>query len=212
MRRGGKFVSLERPPEMRGAAGRSRWPWLLRGVLALVQALALTACGGGGGGGGPTGPPPPTSAIVFPPAAGGSGIQLASGPGSQGVTLALDVRTTGIHDLYGVAFHLTYPTAVLRFTGAVEGGVLNGSGGTPTSIQAVEAPAGNLVVGLTRLGPVPGTSAAGILMTLQFTGIASGSGALAFADVLATDSAGNPITGLIWAAGTVQTTIVAGAR
>jgi hypothetical protein len=188
---------------------------VLRGslaVVAVVAALALASCGGGGGGGGPTGPPPPTSGIVFTPAAGSSGIQLASGAGSQGTTLALDVRTTGIHDLYGVAFHLTYPTAVLRFTGATEGGVLNGSGGTPTSFQVVEAPAGNLVIGLTRLGPVPGTSAAGTLMTLQFTGIASGTGTLAFTNVLATDSSGNPVPGLTWAAGTVQATIVAGAR
>jgi hypothetical protein len=199
---------------VRGRARRSRRAWAVRGLLVLLQllqALLLTSCGGGGGGG-PTAPPPPTSTIVFTAAGSGSGIQLASGAGSQGTTLTLDVRTTGIHDLYGVAFHLTYPTAVLRYTGATEGGVLSGSGGSPTSFQVAEAPVGNLVVGLTRLGPVPGTSAAGILMTLQFTGIASGNGALAFTNVLATDSSGNPVPGLTWAAGTVQATITSGAR
>jgi hypothetical protein len=187
---------------------------LARRALAaagLTAGLLGASCGGGGGGG-PTGPPPPVSSIVFTPAAGGSGIQLASGAGSQGTTLQLEVRTTGIHDLYGVAFQLTYPAAALHFVGETEGSVLNAGGTAATSFQVVESPTGNLVAGLSRLGPIAGTSGAGALMTLQFVGVASGSGTLAFSHVLAADSSGNPIPGLTWAAGSVQVTVVAGAR
>jgi hypothetical protein len=189
---------------------RGTWRCL---VAVAVAALAAVACGGGGGGGGtgPTGPPPPTSSIVFTPTGGGNPL-LASGTGTQGTTLSIEVRTNGIQDLYGLAFHLSYPAAALRFVGATEGGVLNSSGTVQTSFQVVDSPVGNLVIGLTRLGNVPGTAATGTLMTLQFTGVASGTGSLVFSSNQANDSQGNVIQGLTWSAGTVQVTIVPGSR
>jgi hypothetical protein len=191
-----------------------RRPTVLLGLGAAalaVIATAVAACGGGGGGSGPTGPPPPTSTIVFTPAGGGN-VLLASGSGTQGTTLSIEVRTTGVQDLYGLAFHLAYPVAALRFTGHTEGSVLNAGGTVPTSFQIVDSPPGNLVVGLTRLGRVPGTAASGTLMTLQLTAAASGSGNLAFSNNVASDSLGNVISGLTWAGGSVQVTLVAGAR
>jgi hypothetical protein len=184
---------------------------LLLATLAALAALAVGSCGGGGGGGGgPTGPPPAQSSITFTPAGGGSGISLASGAATQGTTLTLDLRSSGIQDLYGVAFHLSYPSAVMHFVIATQGSVLNGGGAVGTSLQAVETSPGNLVVGLTRLGPVAGTSAAGTLLTLQFGAVATGSGTLAFSSNLAADSGGNPIAGVAWSAGAVQATIVPG--
>jgi hypothetical protein len=181
------------------------------GALA-VLAMSVAACGGGGGGGGgPTGPPPPATGIVFTPAGGGN-VLLVSGSGTQGATLSLEVRTTGVQDLYGVAFHLAYPVAALRFTGHTEGSVLNAGGTVPTSFQIVDSPPGNLVVGLTRLGTVAGTGASGTLMTLQLTAAASGTGNLAFSSNVASDSQGNSISGLTWAGGSVQVTLVPGAR
>jgi hypothetical protein len=185
---------------------------LLRAAALAVLATSVAACGGGGGGGGgPTGPPPPATTIVFT-SAGGGNVQLASGAGTQGATLALEVRTTGIQDLYGLAFHLSYPVAALRFTGATEGTVLNAAGTVPTSFQIVDSPPGNLVVGLTRLGRVSGTAASGTLLTVQLTAAASGSGNLAFSSNVASDSGGNVISGLGWAGGSVQVTLVPGAR
>jgi hypothetical protein len=180
-------------------------------ALATVIALAAVACGGGGGGTGPTGPPPPTSSIVFTPTGGGNPL-LATGAGTQGSDLALELRTTGIQDLYGLAFHLTYPAAAMRFVGAAQGSVLNGGGSVRTSFQVVDSPVGNLVIGLSRLGTVTGTAAGGTLMTLQFAGVASGTGNLAFGSNQANDSLGNAIPGLTWSAGTVQVTIVARSR
>ena len=187
-------------------------PTVLLGAAALaVLATSVAACGGGGGGGGPTGPPPPATTIVFTPAGGGN-VLLASGSGTQGTTLSLEVRTTGIQDLYGLAFHLAYPVAALRLTGHTEGSVLNAGGTVPTSFQIVDSPPGNVVVGLTRLGRVQGTAASGTLMTLQLTAAASGSGNLAFSSNVASDSQGNVIPGLTWAGGAVQVTLVPGSR
>jgi hypothetical protein len=189
-----------------------RRPTVLLGAAALaILATSVAACGGGGGGGGPTGPPPPATTIVFTPAGGGN-VLLASGSGTQGTTLSIEVRTTGVQDLYGLAFHLAYPVAALRLTGHTEGSVLNAGGTVPTSFQIVDSPPGNLVVGLTRLGRVQGTAASGTLMTLQLTAAASGSGNLAFSSNVASDSLGNVIPGLTWAGGSVQVTLVPGSR
>jgi hypothetical protein len=192
------------PAAPRWWRGLARRLAMAGGLLAV--ALATARCGGGGGGGGPTGPPPPSSTIVFT-AAGGGSLQLASGAGTQGTTLVLELRSTGVQDLYGVAFHLSYPTTVLRFSGASEGTLLNAGGTVPTSFQIVDSPAGNLVIGLTRLGRVAGTAAAGTLLTLQFSGVATGSGTLAFTANRASDSQGNPIS-VAWAGGSVQATIL----
>jgi len=187
-------------------------PTVLLGAAALaVLATSVAACGGGGGGGGPTGPPPPATTIVFTPAGGGN-VLLASGSGTQGPTLSIEVRTTGVQDLYGLAFHLAYPVAALRLTGHTEGSVLSAGGTVPTSFQIVDSPPGNVVVGLTRLGRVQGTAASGTLMTLQLTAAASGSGNLAFSSNVASDSQGNVIPGLTWAGGAVQVTLVPGSR
>jgi hypothetical protein len=196
---------------LRGGRGCAAAAARLVAALAMAAAvLGSASCGGGGGGGGPTGPPPPSSSVVFT-AAGGGSLLLASGAGTQGTTLALEVRSTGVADLYGLAFHLSYPTAALRFVTATEGGVLSAGGSVPMSFQVVDSPAGNVVVGLSRLGRVAGTAAAGTLMTLQFSGIATGSGNLTFSANQASDSQGNPIS-VAWAGGSVQVTIVPGSR
>ncbi len=181
-------------------------------LVVLCLAPIVAACGGGGSGGsGPTAPPPPQMGITFTPSGSGSGISLATASGSQGNTLVLAVNSSGLTGLYGVGFHLTYPSAVLHFAGGVEGTLLNAGGSVPTNFQVVESPPGTLIVGLSRLGTVGGTSAAGTLLTLQFTAVASGSGTLAFAHDEAADANGNPIAPVSWNGGTVQVNLVAGA-
>ncbi|HVT19053.1 MAG TPA: cohesin domain-containing protein [Thermoanaerobaculia bacterium] len=182
-------------------------PGVLASLLATLLPLVAASCGGGGGGG-PTTPPPPTkTVIVFTPATGGSpGVSLAPGASADSSTLVLEVHDNGVTGLYGLAFNLTYPNTVLHFTGASEGAVLNG-GGIATSLQVAESPAGTLVVGLTRLGGVPGTSTSGVLLTLRFSAVASGSGSFAFTHTQAVGAAGATLSGLSWTAGTVQVTV-----
>ncbi len=208
---------------MKGAATASQRtkaltgaPWIIA-ALALSVALtsALAGCGGGGHGGGsgggtgPTGPPPNQSSIVFTPSGGGAtGIALATGAGSQGTSLALNLQATGVQDLYGVAFHLTYPYAAMHYNGATEGTLLNAGGTVQTAFQIVESPPGTLVVGLSRLGAIGGTSTSGTLLTLQFTGVATGTGKLAFTNNQASNSAQSGIQGLSCGGGSVQVTII----
>jgi hypothetical protein len=132
---------------------------------------------------------------------GPSGISLASGAGSTASTLILEVRATSVSDLYGVAFDLDYPAGLLQFVRSSQGPFL--AGGT---FQGSSGP-GKLVLGLSNLGPVPGTSGSGVLMTLEFRAVGAGEGTFTFSKNLAVDSAGRAIAGLTWSAGTVRVTL-----
>jgi hypothetical protein len=186
---------------------------LRRGALAVPAALALLAlaCGGGGGGGGPTAPTPtptptptPSPSIVFT-AQGTPGVNaifLASGAATTATTLVLEVRANQVTDLYGVAFDLSYPSALLQFSRATAGPLLGSSG----SVQAVVSTPGTLVVGGSHLGAVAGATGSGIVLSLEFTATAAGQGSFAFARNSAFASTGQTLSGTSWLAGSVQVT------
>jgi hypothetical protein len=173
-------------------------------TFAVLLVLALAGCGGGGGGGGgstPVEPPPPPPGVTFNAqgTTGANSIVLASGAGTDIDTLVLEVRLLGVSDLYGAAFDLRFPSGVLQFVRATAGETLGGG-----AVQAALSGPGNLVVGASRLGEVPGIEGSGVLLTLEFTAIAAGEGAFSFARNSAYDPDGRPITGITWAAGSVR--------
>jgi len=176
------------------------------GVLLLVLALLLTACGGGGGGSTPTEPPPPpppVAGIVLTPQAapGANSLYLASGTGTTATTLVLELRANQVTDLYGVAFDLTYPATQLQFVRATAGPLLNNG-----AVQAAVSSPGTLIVGGTHLGSTPGATGSGVVLTLEFSAVAAGSGSFAFARNSALNSTGAAISGLTWLAGSVTVT------
>ena len=171
---------------------------------AAALLLVLAACGGGGGGGGSS-PTPPQASLTFTPSGTppANSISLRRN-GAGTTTLVLEVQATGVTDLYGVAFDLQFPANLLRYQPpATTGGFLGGDG-QGTSLLVEENPAGNLVVGFTRLGAVGGVSGSGTLMTLTFTAIGSGSGSIQFAGNRAYDDRGRDLGGVSWVGGTVQ--------
>lgn len=180
--------------------------WALSGILSL---LVVAACGGGGGG--PTAPPPPPQppAGVSFTASGASGPQtlsLRESPAGNDQRLVLELFAEQVSSVYGVAFDLRYPTAVLQFDAIVEGAFL-GSGGADTTLQIAESPAGNLIVGLTRLGRIGGASGSGVLLTLEFSVVGSGDGNLSFIGNEAVNPEGEPLTGISWGAGSVSASL-----
>jgi len=185
---------------------------LRKGALAVLAALALLAlaCGGGGGGGGPTAPTPtptptPTPASIVFTGQGTPGVNaifLASGAATTATTLVLEVRANQVTDLYGVAFDLSYPSALLQFSRATAGPLLGSSG----SVQAVVSTPGTLVVGGSHLGAVPGATGSGVVLTLEFTATAAGQGSFTYARNSAFASTGQTLSGTSWLAGSVQVT------
>ena len=181
-------------------------------LASLLSLLSLLACNGGGGGsgGGPTQPtptPPPSQpSLVFTPQGGaGSGVSLAAGAASTATTLLLEVRANSVNDLYGVAFDLSYPANLLQYVRVTQGPLL--AGGTLQVAPSGGGTSGSLVVGLSNLGPVPGASGSGVLMTLEFRAVGAGQGTFTFSRNVAVDSAGQPIAGFSWGTGTVKVTL-----
>ncbi|MCB1036380.1 MAG: hypothetical protein KDD47_21320 [Acidobacteria bacterium] len=178
-------------------------------ALLLGVGLGSFACGGGGGGGGsPAPPPPPTTPVA------GITFTAASAPtqesltlvrvGVSTTTLTLELRANNVEDLYGLAFDLSYPSALLRLDSATEGTWLSADGGVATSFLSNDSTAGTLVVGLTRLGSVAGRTGSGTLLTLQFTAVGTGNGSLTFANNDYFDPNGVSVSGITWAGGSVQ--------
>jgi hypothetical protein len=187
----------------------------MRGVKLLVVLLLalLAACGGGGGGGGstptsppPPPPPPPTTqpSVTFTPsaAAGAGSIALAMGADSTTTKLVLEVRSGSIQDLYGVAFDLQYPANLLQLTAATPGDLLPGA-----SFQQSSTATGNVVIGVSRLGIVPGVSSAGVVARLEFKPLVTGTGVLSFSRNAALDSKAVPISGVTWIAGSFTSVV-----
>ena len=215
---GGLWSAATRGPRQRAAGAGRRWTaWLWTGcrwtawrwartaavAAALVAVPACGGSGGGGGGGSPT-PPPPAGGITFTPAGNPAGAAVVlTRQGNDPNTLVLTVEARSVSDLYGVAFDLAYPSQALTFEGATEGGFLGGGTAT-TSLQVAEQQ-GRLVVGLTRLGAVSGSSGSGTLLTLSFRAVAAGNGALSFSANQGIASNGAPLA-LDWLGGSVQVT------
>ena len=174
---------------------------VLWGFLLLLVPLACGGGGGGGGGGGTPPPTPPTASLTFTPASVTTvnSISLVrSGVGAS--DLVLELRANTVEDLYGLSFDLRFPANLLRFDSAAEGTFL---AGPQTSLQVTESPAGNLIVGLTRLGAVGGVGGSGVLLTLRFTANGTGNGSLEFIDRAAFDNQGLALSGVAWGGGTV---------
>ena len=75
-------------------------------------------------------------------------------------------------------------------------------------MQAAASSPGTLIIGGTHLGATPGASGSGVVMTIEFTALASGSGSFAFARNSALSSTGTAIPGLTWIAGVGRTVVV----
>ena len=174
--------------------------------FALAAALVAlgTACGGGGGGGGGGPVEPPAATLSFTPtsAAPANSVSLVRTNGTDPNLLVLELRATGVTDLYGVAFDLSYPSS-LRYDSTSEGTWLS-SNGAQTSLQVAEQ-TGKLVIGHSRLGGIGGSTGDGTLLTLRFTAVTAGTGALTFSDTEAFNSGSVAYT-VQWIGGSVAVT------
>jgi hypothetical protein len=177
-----------------------------RRLLAAAMLLAPVACGGGGGGGGPTAPPPPPpptpGVTVTASSASGPAITLAQSARSTISLLVLEVRANSVTGLYGVAFDLQYPAALLDYQGGATAGPFLAADGATVSTQVLESAPGNLVVGLSRLGNVAGVDGSGVLLELELPVEAAGTGPLAYTRNAAFRADGTAAA-LAWAGGSV---------
>ncbi len=109
---------------------------------------------------------------------------------TRGQTFSLDVRISGVSDLFAWQFDLGFNPGVLAANSVSEGSFLSGTGSTvflPGSIDN----AGGVIgfIGGSLLGS-SGASGAGTLTSVSFTAIGSGSSAVDFFNVIVLNSFG----------------------
>jgi len=191
-------------------------------AVAALVALAVTAlpsCGGGsdGGSGGTS-----TTATFTPdnPTPGTNTIAMLAG-GSTGAAFNVRITVTGVNDMLGAAFRVTYDPIALQFAGMDDTTSLLRQGGVPndhlTFVENHTAVPGEIIITAARLDPVAsGTVDVGPtadLLVLNFSArraIAAGDagGLLGFNATPQLTVCGTPTTcaaagGLTWSGGAV---------
>lgn len=110
-------------------------------------------------------------------------------PAVFGTPLTLDLLVTGVSDLYGYNFSLSFDPHLLNAIGSTEGSFLTTGGATSFYGGTIDNAAGTISFGFdTLLSHVPGVTGSGTLAHLMFNVLGGGTTALTFSDVLFVDS------------------------
>jgi hypothetical protein len=117
--------------------------------------------------------PPPTLATVHM-------IPSTTEP-NVGDVVSIVIFIDGAAQVGHTPFHLHFNPQVLRFEFGAEGSFLGGDGQATAFFASPTSDGGSVVVGLSRLGRVPGIAGSGDLCMLQFSVVGAGNAALSFA-------------------------------
>lgn len=111
---------------------------------------------------------------------------------NQGDTFFLDINITGVTDLYGFQFDLSYDPSILLANDISEGAFLASSGNQTLFLPGDMSTPGNIAfnIGLI-LGGVPGATGDGTLARVSFTAASGGSSSLSLSNLLLQDSIGD---------------------
>ena len=180
-----------------------------KAFLLLIATAVLIGCGGGGDDGGVIDDGSTTVTANFvadEPAPPASSVALEKGPASSNlVTVRVDV--TGVSDVYGAAFELAYDGTLADFVGFTQGTLLEQGGHAPT-YQVSSPNPGQVVVGVTRNGAVPGvsTTSSKAIVNLTFRVKKAGIGAVTLPDAVLYDAQiqPQPIANIDWHAGALH--------
>lgn len=116
-------------------------------------------------------------------------VQSSPTPGVLGSSVSVDVLISGISDLYGYQFSLSFDPALLQLSSASEGAFLPAGGTTFWDAGIVDNSLGQISFTFnTLIGAIPGVSGDGVLAHFNFQVTGVGTSALNFSDVLLLNS------------------------
>jgi len=117
------------------------------------------------------------------------------GSPNAGDTFDVNVNVTGASDLYAYQLDLTFDPTLLSAVSVSEGPFLPGGGTTFFIPGTIDNVGGSVAATADALiGPIPGVSGDGTLLTFEFTALAPGTSALTLANPFLFDSSLNDIT------------------
>ena len=118
----------------------------------------------------------------------------------------LDVVATDVTDVYAVSLEIEFPNNLMNFrqNRTSEGVFLKGDDKAKTELIIEERPAGNLVIGYSRLGQVEGVDGSGVLFSIEFALISNGSGSFDLVRTALVDPFGEIQDGVSWVGGSIS--------
>ena len=135
------------------------------------------------------------SAWAAPALAADVSIVALPDPAQTGNAVDLQVLISGVADLYGYNFSLSFDASLLQVSSVTEGAFLATGGTTFFDGGTIDNSAGTISFAFdTLVGAVPGVSGSGTLVTIHMNAIGTGTSALNFvpADTTFVDSAAIP--------------------
>ena len=121
-------------------------------------------------------------------------VSASPSPAQVGQSIGVDVLISGIQDLYGYQFDLSFNSSVLQLSSSSEGSFLSSGGATFGTSGSIDNSAGTLSnATYTLLSAVAGTSGSGTLVHLNFTALAAGSTTFTFSNLIFLNSQLNDI-------------------
>ena len=110
-------------------------------------------------------------------------------PAVVGAPVSVDLVLTDVVDLYAYQLSLSFDPSLLQVTGVAQGALLPGGGSTFFDGGSVNNTLGSISFMFDSLvGGVPGVNGTGVLATVSFDVVGTGTSTLAFADTLFLDS------------------------
>lgn len=111
--------------------------------------------------------------------------------------ITVQVNVVNVVNLFGAPFYLGYDPARLDVVSATEGGFLNNDGQSTVFLNSIDSQKGQIIIGLSRLGPIGGVSGSGTLATITFRAKAAGPVTLTLQKVDFRDALLSPISVLL---------------
>lgn len=116
-------------------------------------------------------------------------IQASPASVSVGDTFTVNVNITDVTDLLGFGFDLNFDPTILSAQSVNEGAFLPSGGTTFFIAGSIDNVGGSIANnGDSLVGPIPGVSGSGTLLTCQFLAIGAGTGDLSLTNTLLLDS------------------------
>ncbi|CAD7778342.1 MAG: hypothetical protein KBONHNOK_01135 [Candidatus Methanoperedenaceae archaeon GB50] len=138
--------------------------------------------------------------------AAGPSVTVDSRDVSLGETFTLDVRVDPCGaEVYGAQYTLTFDPAILQVVSQTKGDFLTQDGASSIEVvNTINNTLGKLEYGETRMGVENGVTRAGVLATIEFEAVGTGSTGLTLSNVLLSDPSAQPIAGVVQNNGTVN--------
>ena len=179
------------------------------GMAVLLAAATTLSCGGGDAASVTTpGPSGSFFASFTPdePAPGDNSVNLSQAPGGGGNQVTVNVGVTGVNDVFGASFRMTYDPTLVGFDNWFQGSLFEAAG-KAALYQVVLVSPGVVEVGVSCAGCTAGIDVASTATIVQmvFSAIDNGNSTLDFAAAYLLDAQSPPATiaGLTWDGGTL---------